>query len=353
MGDWTEVIDLSALADWMSQQDLEQGPISDAAPLGGGTQNILLHFRRGGREFVLRRPPLHPRRDSNDTMRREMRMLAALADTNVPHPPLIAACPEQDVLGTAFYLMEPVTGFNPTEGLPEYHASYAAVRRHMGLALVDGITALGAVDYRATGLTDLGRPDEYLQRQVTRWRRQLESYGEFPGWPGPGTLPGVDRIGRWLDDNRPAHFEPGIIHGDYHLGNVLFRRDGPELAAIVDWELTTIGDPLIDLGWLLATWPEDGHPIIDSLEVTPWHGFPEPHELIERYRKGSRRDLASIDWYAVLACYKLGIILEGTHARACAGLAPRQTGDMLHRSTISLLERGLGWIDRPGPQVRA
>jgi aminoglycoside phosphotransferase (APT) family kinase protein len=337
-------VDLDVLAGWMDRQGLGEGPLEDAERLGGGTQNILLRFRRAGRTYVLRRPPPHLRTNSNETMRREARMLAALAGTDVPHPGLIAACPDETVIGAAFYLMQPIEGFNPTTGLPPLHASSPDVRRRMGLALVEGIAALGAQDYRALGLEGFGKPDNYLERQVVRWRSQLDSYVEHAGWPGPSGVPGVDRVGAWLDAHRPASFQPGIIHGDYHLSNVLYRFDGPELAAIVDWELTTIGDPLLDLGWLMATWPEDDRISDATVGVKPWEGFPTIRELVEHYRPRTTRDLAAIDWYAVLACYKLGIILEGTHARACAGQAPKETGDRLHAQTIGLFERALRWI---------
>lgn len=342
--DWQDSVDLAALQTWMDHQGLGRGDISPPRALGGGTQNVVVKFERDGRTYVLRRPPVTPRAGSNDTMRREMRMLAALAGTAVPHPGLIASCPEEDVLGVAFYLMEPVEGFTPTTGLPDLHAGDPALRRRMGMALIDGITALGAVDHHAVGLGDFGNPDNYLDRQVARWRRQLKSYEELAGWPGPAAIPGVEKIARWLDAHKPGSFEPGIIHGDYHLGNVMYRHDGPELAAIVDWELTTIGDPLLDLGWVLATWPGDGEMPVPALSVTPWEGFPGARELVARYRAGTDRNLEAIDWYAVLACYKLGIILEGTYARACAGHAPMATGEMLHQSTVQLFERALRWI---------
>ncbi len=341
-----ELVDLDRLAAWMDAQGLPPGPLEALEPLAGGTQNVLLRFARGGRAYVLRRPPRHLRANSNETMRREARVLGALRGTDVPHPALIAACPETDVIGAAFYLMEPVEGFNPTRGLPEPHRSDPALRHAMGLALVDGIAALGRLDHRAVGLEDFGRPEGYLERQVARWRAQLASYAEMPGYPGP-EIPGVERVAAWLEDHRPRAFQPGILHGDYHLANVLFSRAGPALAAIVDWELSTVGDPLLDLGWLLATWPEPDGRASATLGVAPWQGFPRAEDLVARYAEGSSRDLSAISWYAVLACYKLGIILEGTHARACAGRAEKATGDLLHATTVGLFERALRWIDAP------
>lgn len=339
-------IDLNALASWMDVQGLEQGRISEAALLTGGTQNILLKFRRGDRHFVLRRPPLHLRANSNETMRREARVLGALAGTDVPHPGLIGACATEDVLGAAFYLMEPIDGFSAPAGLPPLHAGDPAIRRQMGFAMVDAILALGRVDHVAVGLADFGKTEGYLERQVPRWRSQLESYGEYAGWPGSAGLPGVDKVAAWLCDHQPRNFIPGIIHGDFHFGNVMFRRDSPQLAAVIDWELATVGDPLIDLGWLLATWSTPEYPAPESLRIEPWDGFPTPDELVARYVAGSSRDLSSIKWYAVLACYKLGIILEGTYARACDGKAPQETGEKLHSHTVSLFQRALSWIGK-------
>jgi aminoglycoside phosphotransferase (APT) family kinase protein len=331
-----EGVDLDRLAAWMDAQGLPPGPIEGTLPLGGGTQNILLRFERGGCAYVLRRPPLHKRANSDETMRREARVLGALRGSAVPHPRLVAACAEIDVLGACFTLMEAVRGFNPTAGLPALHASDPKLRHRMGLALVDAIAALGEVDHAAVGLADFGRPDGYLERQVGRWRRQLDGYAAFPGYPGP-RLPALDEVASWLERERPAPTRAGILHGDFHLANVLFDPDGPELKAIVDWELATIGDPLLDLGQLLVTWPGEEGSL--GAGVQPWEGFPRASELVSRYRERSTRSVDAIAWYEVLACYRLGIILEGTHARACAGKADRAIGDALHATTLALFER--------------
>jgi aminoglycoside phosphotransferase (APT) family kinase protein len=343
---WRELVDFDRLAAWMDAQDLEKhGAITDVARTPGGTQNILIKFRRKGRWFMLRRPPLHAHFNGSETMRREARVLDALGWTNVPAPELIAACPEEDVLGAAFYLMQPVEGFNPTMGLPDFHANDHKVRHGMGLSLVDAIAELGRLNPEGLGLSDLGRADGFLERQVGRWKKQLDSYSQYDGWAGPHEIEGVDEVGAWLEAHRPTKYEPGIIHGDFHLANVLYQHDSPNVAAIVDWELTTIGDPLLDLGWLLATWPEVEGPEPGNVAVAPWEGFPTAQELVERYGRRIDRDLTNIHWYGVLACYKLGIILEGTHARAAAGKAEVATGDRLHAQTLGLFRRALRWID--------
>jgi len=338
-----EGVDLPILEAWMDEQGLPRGPIGTIDPLAGGSQNILIRFERGGRHYVLRRPPTHKRANSDETMRREARVLAALGKTDVPHPRLIVACPDEAILGAAFYLMEPVDGFNATQGLPELHAGDAEIRHGMGLAMADGIAALAAVDYQDVGLEGFGRPEGYLERQVVRWRSQLESYGELDGYPGPES-PGVERVAEWLDRHRPEGSQPGILHGDYHIANVMFSYDGPELAAIIDWELATVGDPLLDLGALVASWPDDAgnSPLGNANGVLD--GLPSAREMIQHYAARSERNLDAIDWYVVLACYRLGIILEGTHARACAGRADRQVGDLLHATTVGLFKRAATYL---------
>lgn len=337
LGEDSMLVDLHALTAWMDDIGLERGPLSNLQVLAGGTQNILLRFDRGGQEFVLRRPPLHLRKNSNDTMMREARVLEALAATEVPHPKYIARCNDESVLGACFYLMAPVDGFNPANGLPEFHASDPAIRQRMGYSYIEGMAALGAVDYKAVGLEGFGKPDGYLKRQSSRWMGQLEGYAVFEEWTGFKELPDVEKIVSWLEDHLPQDFAPGILHGDCHLANTMFAHNSGELTAFVDWELATIGDPLIDLGWVMATWADEHTPTVGDIE--PWEGFPSLDELIAHYDERSARSLDAIAWYGVLACFKLGAILEGTHARASAGKAPKDIGDRLHVLTISLFDR--------------
>jgi aminoglycoside phosphotransferase (APT) family kinase protein len=341
---WQDLVDLDRLAGWMDEQSLGEGPIEHPTQLAGGTQNILLKFSRSGRAYVLRRSPASPRGDGDVTNRREARVLGALANTDVPHPRLIAACSSKDVIGGAFYLMEPVDGFNAVVGLPPLHAGDPDIRRRMGFALVDGALALARVDHEAVGLSDFGKADNFLERQVPRWRAWLDSYRDYEGWPGPDFIPGLDKVANWLTRNRPQSFKPGILHGDYHLANVMYRHDGPQLAAIVDWELATIGDPLLDMGWIMATWPDPDGATTAGTIAHPWDGFPTIEELMAHYQARSDRDASNLRWYGVLGCYKLGIILEGSFARACAGKAPVATGDKLHDNCIKLFRRAERWI---------
>lgn len=347
MAEATEIagVDVARLKAWMDAGNLGEGPIRQVQSLSGGTQNVMLRFRRGEQEFVLRRPPVSLRSNSNETMRREARILSALAQGKVPHPRLICACDDPEVLGACFYLMEPVEGFNAVVALPPLHAESPAMRRRMGFALVEGAAALSKVDYRAVGLEGFGNTVNYLPRQVDRWRRQLDGYSTHEDWPGPAGLPGIEAVGAYLEQAIPANFQAGIIHGDYSIGNVMYCNDGPELAAIIDWELSTLGDPLLDLGWIAATWRGAGGPELPVLRVEPFDGFPTIEELVAHYGECTGRDLGDFTWYAALACYKLGIILEGTFARACAGAAPMGTGLQLHDTAAKLIERAIHRIE--------
>ena len=338
------LVDFTILASWMDAQSHGAGPITTASLIAGGTQNVLVRLSRGGREYVLRRGPIHLRPGRNNVIRREMRLLGALAGSDVPHPAFIAGCGDEAVMGGAvFYLMEPVDGFNPGLGLLEPHASSAALRHEMGLEAVSAIAALGRVDYLAAGLDGYGKPEGFLERQVPRWMSELKSYNELPGYPGP-QIPGLEAVARWLDEHRPPAWTPGTIHGDFHFGNIMFARDSGRVAAVVDWEMSTIGDPLLDLGWILAMWPGTldtprGAPPPLGPSLADLDGLPSRSEVIARYREGSGRDLANVTWYEVLACFKQGIVLEGSHARAFAGLATQEIGDRLHATTMALFKK--------------
>lgn len=330
------------LSDWIASSPLpgSGAPIS-VRKLAGGSQNNLFLIERKGGAFVLRRPPQHLRPNSNDTMMREARVLGALAGSSVPHPHIYAACADENIIGACFYAMESIDGFSPLAGLPAQYGP--AWRRAMAFSLVDGAAQLASIDPISVGLEGFGKTDNWLERQVKRWHSQLESYREMPGYPG-GLLPGVDAVGAWLEANRPADARIGIIHGDLQWANVMFAHDAPRLAAMIDWELSTLGDPLLDLGWILTSWVDDDDPPGHSAQVTPHDSFPTRAELVDRYCAATGRDPSLVPWYFVLACYKLGIILEGTHARALAGKASATIGDALHGYADWLFRKALQLI---------
>ncbi len=321
-----------------------RGPVTSVRRLTGGSQNNVFWCARDGGEFVLRRPPKHLRANSDETMRREARVLAALGGSAVPHPTLYAVCDDTAVIGTCFYVMAAIDGYSPLIGAQGRYATDPAWQRAVALDLVDAAAALGAVDIHTVGLGDFGKLDGWVQRQVPRWRSQLDGYASFDGWDPKG-VPGIDSVADWLTERHPRDHRMGLIHGDLHWANVMLAPDAPRVAAIIDWELSTLGDPLLDLGWILQSWSEpDDPPGHGGGFVQP--GFPTRPELVARYAAKSGRDMADIDWYAVLACYKLGVILEGTHARACAGKAPKEIGDMLHGYTLWLIAYAHQIIER-------
>lgn len=331
-------IDLASIEAWLvANSVLTHGGLSEVRQLAGGTQNIVLRFSNGGRDYVLRHPPAKPRPNSNKLLEREIRLLRALAGSAVPHPAVLAACTDLSVAGGVFYLMEAVDGFNPTVAMPDRAASDPAIRHRMGIEMIDGLSALAEVAPIDAGLGDFGKLEGFLERQVTRWATELDSYARFDGWEGPGALGDVAAVGQWLSDHLPPDMKPGVIHGDYHVGNCIFADDG-QLNAIVDWEMATLGDPLVDLGRLLVSWPDGGTVRPQTMRVAPLDGFPTKAEMIARYAERSGRSLDHLPWFEVLACYKLGLILEGSHARAQAGLADMATGQRLHRSAVALLD---------------
>lgn len=249
--------DLTALATWMDAHGLGSGPLLSVEPVTGGTQNVMVRFECAGRDYILRRGPRHLRPRSNDVIRREFKILDALATSDVPHADLIAACGDESVLGGAvFYLMEPIAGFNAGVELPELHERDVAVRQDMCRSLIDALARLVAVDHTAVGLGDLGRPDGFLERQVPRWLSELDSYAAFPEYPGPAIGP-VTEVARWLDEHRPTSFSPGVMHGDYHApidpgrrAAHLPRAGSPLCRAV---ESRCLGDRLVHRAGLLQT----------------------------------------------------------------------------------------------------
>ena len=330
--------EVDALNGWIRAQRIGSG-VTGVEPLTGGTQNIVVRLTIDDRTAVLRRPPLHPRPNSDRTMAREIAVLSTLAGSDVPHPRLIRSCEDLDVLGVVFYLMEDVDGFNPgTEVAPAY-AGDAGLRHRVGLNYAGALARLGRARWRELPLQALQRPGSFLSRQVPGFLKVLDGYRALGGY-SPESLPAVGELASWLTDHRPPDGEPGIMHGDAHLNNVLLRREVPDVAAFVDWEMCTIGDPLLDLGWILVCWPHDPDPINAGSELAALGGLPDRAELVEAYRGAGGREPADLDWYIAMACFKLAIVIEGTYARFLAGMAHREAGERLHDNAANLIRLG-------------
>jgi aminoglycoside phosphotransferase (APT) family kinase protein len=335
------VVDVPALTRWLATQQLPT-EVSDLQVLKGGSQNVVVALSLDGRRVVLRRPPVHPREYSNRTIEREMRVLAALAGTAVPHPRFLAGSADPAVLGGAFYLMERVDGFNPGEELPAVYAADPALVAQAAFSFVDELAALGRLDPDALGLADFGRPATFLDRQIDR---QVDLQTELEQVPGYSWRPAEDfrALASWLRGTRPVTV-PGLAHGDYTLGNVLLHRDRPAVAAVLDWELCTVGDPLLDLGWMLLSLPgPDGGAVSPSgTLLTAAPGFPSRERMVERYRCASGRSVAEIDWYAALAAFKICTMAGSTYVRSTQGKVPTSLGRYCRRLSLAAADLAVG-----------
>ncbi len=255
----------------------------------------------------------------------------------MPHTEAIAACTDPEVLGRTFYLMGYVDGWSPmgTDGWPAPFDADVASRQGLAYELVDGIALLSKVDWRAKGLDDLGRPDGFHERQVDRWTSFLE---RIKG----RDLPGFDVAAAWLRAHRPLDYVPGIMHGDYQFANVMFHHGAPaRLAAIVDWEMGTVGDPKLDLAWVVQGWPADtsapGDAFASYVDMT---GMPSRAAIVDRYAKVSGRQVDDIDYYVVLAKWKLAVVLEQGFQRA--GADEKLPGVRPHRARSHAGRGGAG-----------
>jgi aminoglycoside phosphotransferase (APT) family kinase protein len=329
--------DQDALQDWVRRAGIGTA-VSDVEPLTGGSQNIVVRLNVDGTPMVLRRPPPHPRPTSDNTMRREIAVLQTLKGTDVPHPRLIAGCEDLDVLGVVFYLMESIDGFNPGTEVDDTYVRDAGMRHRVGLSYAGSLAALGRVSWEGSPLAALKRPGSFLARQVPQFMRLLESYRHDAY--APESFPSVHVLAEWLDSQRPDDTEPGIMHGDCHLNNVLLRRDAPELAAFIDWEMCTVGDPLLDVGWMLVCWPDGPNPIDAGSALAALGGLATRSELIDAYLAADGRRTFRLDWYIAMACFKLAIVIEGTWSRYLAGQASAEAGERLHASAENLIELG-------------
>jgi aminoglycoside phosphotransferase (APT) family kinase protein len=307
------VIGTDRLATWMDGVGLAKGEPIEHRFISGGTQNEIYEIRRGDLHAALRIPPTAAPAPRDDGIVREWRIIEALGGTDVPHTEALAVCIDPAVLGRTFYLMGYVEGWSPMgrTGWPAPFDTDLAARRGLAFELVDGIALLSKVDWRARGLDDLGRPDGFHERQVDRWTAFLDRIRGRE-------LPGFDVAAAWLRAHRPLDYVPGIMHGDYQFANVMFRAGAPaRLAAIVDWEMGTVGDPKLDLAWVVHGWPEDtSAPGNEFSSYVDMAGMPSRAEMLARYAEVSGRQVDDVDYYVVLAKWKLAIVLEQGFQRA-------------------------------------
>jgi aminoglycoside phosphotransferase (APT) family kinase protein len=308
------VIDCDRLGAWMDSVGLPgAGETIEQSFVAGGSQNEIYEIRRGPLHAALRIPPPSAPASRDAGILREWRIIDALDGSDVPHTPALASCADATILGRTFYLMGFVDGWSPMgiEHWPAPFDSDLLARRGLGLQLAEGIALLSKVDWRAKGLDDLGRPDGFHDRQVARWT------GFFERIKGRD-LPGIEEASAWLASHRPLDYTPGLMHGDYQFANVMYHHGAPaRLAAIVDWEMGTVGDPKLDLAWMIQGWPEDTlAPEASAASYVDMRGMPSRAEVLDHYARASGRQVDDIDYYVVLAKWKLAIVLERGFQRA-------------------------------------
>jgi aminoglycoside phosphotransferase (APT) family kinase protein len=306
-------IDTTRLAAWMDEAALPgKGEPLQSRFLSGGTQNVIYEIIRGEHRCVLRMPPPAAPPDRDKGILREWRIIEALDGTDVPHTAAVGVCEDSDVLGRPFYLMGFVDGWSPmdTHGRwPEPFDSDPSARPGLSYQLAEGIALLSRVDWRAKGLADLGRPDGFHERQVDRWIGFLERIKQRD-------LPGLDTATAWLRAHKPLDFIPGLMHGDYQFANVMYHHGAPaRLAAIVDWEMGTVGDPKLDLAWMVQSWPTSDH-TQSEMTYVDMRGMPSRDDVVAHYAEVSGRQVDDLDYYLVLAKWKLAIVLEQGFQRA-------------------------------------
>jgi aminoglycoside phosphotransferase (APT) family kinase protein len=324
---------------FLDAQGLGSGPLQ-AEPVGEGHSNVTYLVHRDGGSWVLRRPPRPPLPPSAHDVLREARLLSAVQDADVRTPRVLATCDDEAVIGAPFYVMERVEGHVMTADVPP---ALAGETRRIGEDLIDSLVEIHAVDWRACGLEGYGKPTGYLDRQLRR----------FGGlWEHNRTreLPVLERVTAWLAEHKPESGDATIVHGDYRLGNTMFAPDAPaRLVAIFDWELATIGDPLADLGYLVATWSQADDPedVLRGLSAaTRAPGFPTRDELIARYEERSGRSMSDVRWYMTLALWKTAVFLEGSYKRRLAGTTEDAFFDRLETGVPLIAERA--WATATG-----
>lgn len=322
-------VDLDRLTAWLAANvPSGAGPV-EVTLIAGGRSNLTYRLSTvDGPEMVLRRPPLgHVLATAHD-MRREYTVLTALYPTAVPVPRTLAYCDDPGVIGAPFYVMAYVDG-----AVYRTTADLAGADPAIGGQLADTLAALHTVDPDAVGLADFGRPDGFLERQLRRWRKQLDASYTRP-------LDGMAELITRLEKTVPAQGNPTIVHGDFRLDNVVVQ-DG-RVAAVLDWEMSTIGDPLTDLGITCVYWDGVGG-FGDAFPPSPGTlpGWPSRAELVERYARATRRTVDRLDWYVAFGFFKLAVILEGIWCRYTQGLTVGEGFDRIGAGVPLLIARGL------------
>jgi aminoglycoside phosphotransferase (APT) family kinase protein len=305
-------IDSDRVTAWLTEHiDGATAPFEFTLITGGRSNLTFTVTDANGTKYVLRRPPTGAVLATAHDMAREHRIISAVGTTSVPVPPALGVCTDDSVNGAPFYVM----GF--VDGVVLDSADKGALmtpehRRSAGLHLIDVLADLHAVDVDAVGLGDLAKREGYVERQVKRWSTQWEK-------SKTRDLPAVDEVARRLAERMPVQQGVSIAHGDYRFGNVLTDTEHGRIAAVLDWELCTLGDPLADVGYIGVYWADPGRQQLRPNDPTGIEGFPTYAELLERYAARTGRDLSEIDYYIAFGSWRLAVISEGVYARYLHG----------------------------------
>ncbi|MEU4407405.1 phosphotransferase family protein [Streptosporangium sp. NPDC023963] len=334
----TPGIDWPRLVGWIAANVPGVGEPTGVSMIAGGRSNLTYVVETSGRRLVLRRPPLGHVLPTAHDMRREWRVISALAPTSVPVPEPVAFCDDQDVIGAPFYLMGHVDGAAVRTREDALGLTPVQTRR-LSERLAEVLAAIHAIDYERVGLGDFGRPEGYMARQLERWGQQWER-------SKTAELPAYDRLVTRLRERLPARSASTLVHGDYRLDNTLVRLSpDPGILAVVDWEMSTLGDPLADLGLTLTYWQDPGDeerasvPVAAGVTVAP--GFLTAREFAAHYAKVSGADLSDLDFYVAFGNYKLAVIVEGIHARFKQGKTVGEGFEHIGAAVPTLVDRAL------------
>ncbi|NKI40569.1 phosphotransferase family protein [Streptomyces physcomitrii] len=333
-------VDTAALTAWLARElpgAFPEGP--RLSLIAGGRSNLTYRLTGGERPMVLRRPPLGHVLSTAHDMSREYRVMSALAGSAVPVPRMRAFCSDLAVLGAQFYVMDEVDGV-VHRSATELSALDPAEGRALGLSLADTLATLHTVDPGSVGLAGFGRPEGFMARQVARWRRQLAA-------SRTRRLPGVTQLAERLEAGLPTAPPPALVHGDYRLDNVMFAARGTDrVAAVLDWEMATVGDPLADLGMFCVYW--DGlSGLGEAVPPAPGAcpGWPDRAELVARYAARTGLPLDALRWYIAFGFFKIAVILEGIHYRYAKGLTVGEGFEGIAAAVPELIRRGHATFD--------
>ncbi|GAA2834338.1 phosphotransferase family protein [Nonomuraea rubra] len=335
-------IDHPQLVAWMGRNVPDAGEPLSVSLISGGRSNLTYLVEARERRLVLRRPPLGHVLPTAHDMRREWRVISALAPTPVPVPEPVAFCGDEDVIGAPFYLMGHVEG-EAVRSREQLGDRTPEQTRRLSERLAEVLAGIHAVDYREVGLGDFGRPQGYMARQLDRWCQQWER-------SKTADLPDYDRLVARLRERLPAEAAGTLVHGDYRLDNTLLRLGDLEIAAVVDWEMSTLGDPLADLGLTLTYWHDRGDderasiPVAGDVTVAP--GFMNAAEFAAHYTKVSGRDISDLGFYVAFGNFKLAVIVEGIHARFRQGKTVGEGFDRIGAAVPTLIARAHRMLDQ-------